>query len=237
MKKNGNNPPPMDLQEAMSVLDKVFEQCEVEPNSVPIEALAAYTAYRRERSIMKKVLLVLAIIAVLLVSLMFVKPSFSVKETEGEIPGLPEYTVEVSTFLPVYAVTARQDTRGLSVREEDNHTYKVEPVRNGTMEIFVTLINRQTKSITVEVDGVDHEGPVFRGSRVEDGKVFVFVHDEGSGVDYENAYAISGSGDYYEPVETDPAAGAVIFEYPDEVWDIYIPDRIGNTLHLAARIE
>ena len=58
-----------------------------------------------------------------------------------------------------------------------------------------------------------------------------------SGVDYDGIYAVNGAGIRIQPAETDPDTGTVVFPYPEEAWDVYIPDHIGNTLHLALKFE
>ena len=36
-----------------------------------------------------------------------------------------------------------------------------------------------------------------------------------------------------DALSTDAETGEILFPYPEENWDVYIPDHIGNTLHLA----
>lgn len=237
MNNNENKPPVMDAQEAKAMLDKIFEQCEVDPNSVPIEALAAYTDYQRKKQRRKKLIPVGVALVLLLVVSLLMPPRYTVEETTDGTYGLPVYLVHMKSLLPVRSVGARMGDRGVPVSEVDGKTFSVEPSRNGTMEITVTLFNRRSGTTTVEVNGVDNEAPVYTGSKVKEGKVSIFVRDDGTGVDFEGIYAMSESGDYIEPLGSEPEGGEVIFEYPEELWDIYIPDKLGNTLHLAAHFE
>ena len=62
------------------------------------------------------------------------------------------------------------------------------------------------------------------------------VEDAGIGVDYRAVYAVGASGEVYYPLSSGEETG-IVFEYPDEAWDIYIPDHIGNTLHLAIKLQ
>jgi hypothetical protein len=55
-------------------------------------------------------------------------------------------------------------------------------------------------------------------------------------VDYREIYAVSASGEVHYPVKASEEEG-VLFTYPDEAWDIYIPDHIGNTLHLSVKLH
>ena len=71
-----------------------------------------------------------------------------------------------------------------------------------------------------------------------DGKnVFLKVADEGIGVDFDGVYAVSGSGKAVKPRGYDRESGEVWFAYPKEKLDVYIPDSIGNTLHISMKIK
>ena len=156
---------------------------------------------------------------------------------EDGIRRLPVYTVHVENVLPVHSVKARQKNRMLPVYEADSRTYTIEPTRNGTLQISVALFNRQETSVTMNVEGVDRNGPAFIGSDVIGDLVYLYVKDEGIGVDYDGVYASNAAGIRILPTETDPATGTIVFPYPEEGWDVYIPDHIGNTLHLAVKFE
>ena len=64
----------------------------------------------------------------------------------------------------------------------------------------------------------------------------LFVQDEGIGIDYAEVYAVGKSGEVYKPISADEENG-IRFAYPDESWDIYISDHIGNVLHLALTLQ
>ena len=83
---------------------------------------------------------------------------------------------------------------------------------------------------------VDAEGPELLKSETLDDGFLLKVSDAGIGVDYRDIYAVSASGHTYYPVKASEEEG-VFVEYPKESWDIYIPDHIGNTLHLAVKIK
>ena len=58
--------PKMDAASATRILENVFDECEMKPNSVPIEALSAYSSYRKERFALQKTIIVIAMILFLL---------------------------------------------------------------------------------------------------------------------------------------------------------------------------
>jgi hypothetical protein len=83
---------------------------------------------------------------------------------------------------------------------------------------------------------VDAEGPKLLGNNTMDDGFVLKVSDAGIGVDYREIYAVSASGKTHYPISASEEDG-VVFEYPTETWDIYIPDHIGNTLHLSVKLN
>mgnify|MGYP007070223885 CR=1 FL=1 len=132
---------------------------------------------------------------------------------------------------------ARLRTHDLPVYEAGPSSYTVEPTRNGTLTIQVELINRQSTSVDRNVTEVDSEGPKLKESDISESTVRLTVTDSGIGVDFRNIYAKDAEGNIHYPLSAEPAAGSVIFEYPENEWDVYIPDYIGNTLHLTFTFE
>ena len=229
--------PELDAVTAADILNEVFDSCGRKPNTIPTEALSSYALYRKERFSLQRGVLAGALTLFLLVPLMFVLPRFEVsREAKGE-RGLPVYTVEVHSALPVGSVTARLRSRSLPVYEADRKRFTVEPIRNGTMTVRVELFNHQAVQNEYEVSEVDAEGPKLEDSRIGSDTVVLVVRDAGIGVNYRKITAIGISGAVYAPISTDEEKGEVLFSYPEEDWDVYIPDYIGNTLHLALSLK
>ena len=61
--------PKLDALAATKLLENVFEECNVEPNTVPMEALSAYSGYRKERFFLQRLILVIAIVLFMLLPL------------------------------------------------------------------------------------------------------------------------------------------------------------------------
>ena len=222
--------------ESADILESVFDACGSEPNNLPMETLASYAVYRKERFSLQRGILTAALIVFLMIPALFLIPAVAVSVDNTGERGLPVYTVEVDSLLPVGKVNARLHSHNLPVYEAGAKEYTVEPTRNGTLTIEVQLVNRQSTSSKQEVSAVDAEGPVLDSSDILEDIVVLKVHDPGIGVDYREVYAIGQSGDIYYPISADDEEG-IVFEYPDEAWDIYIPDHIGNTLHLAVKLK
>ncbi|MBR2189109.1 MAG: hypothetical protein IJ860_06860 [Eubacterium sp.] len=226
----------MDAVTEASILAEVFARCEKSPNTLPIEALSSYAVYRKERFSLQRGILAAAMILFLLLPLLFVLPEFDVTEEDTGARGLPVYAVSIRSILPVSSVTASMRGHALPVYEAARRSYSVEPTRNGTLLVEVKLANRQQARKEYSVTDVDADSPVLLGSETSAGKLILCVDDEGIGVDYREVRAAAASGTVIRPLAADAEQG-IVFSYPDEAWDIYIPDHIGNTLHLAVHFE
>ena len=225
----------LDQGVANEILEKVFKECGRKPNSVPMEALSSYMIYRKERFGLQRGVLATLLVLFFLLPFLFIDSRYTVRvEAAGE-RRLPVYVIEVSSPLPVFCVTA--DVRGqrLPVYEADAKTYMVEPTRNGEMRIDVALLNRQNTTCTVEVEGVDNKAPVLVSSGVVGGEVRLYAQDEGIGMDPGQAYGVTPDGERIEPDRYDTEKGLIVFAFPETDMDVYIPDYIGNELHLALK--
>ena len=226
----------LDPVEAAGMLAAVFDACGSKHNNIPMEALASYAVYRKERFSVQRSVLAVALAIFMMLPLLFFLPGFIIEEQEAGARGLPVYTVEVKSVLPVNRVLATMKDHSLPVYEAGAKSFTVEPIRNGKLNISVELINRQMVTDDCDVTAVDAEGPKLIENRTEGDSFIIKVEDAGIGVDYREVYAIGASGEVYYPVSADEEKG-IVFEYPDEAWDIYIPDHIGNTLHLAVKLQ
>ena len=222
--------------ETSEILDAVFSECGEEGNTVPMETIASYAVYRKERFTLQRAILAMALLVFMMLPLLFVLPSYTVSVEENGVRGLPVYTVKVDSLLPVAKVLASIKDHALPVYEASAREYMVEPTRNGRLDISVELINNQSISTEHDVTTVDAEGPKLIDSETHSDSFMLRVSDAGIGVDYRDIYAISESGEVHYPVTANEEEG-IIFSYPEETWDIYIPDHIGNTLHLSVKLH
>ena len=222
--------------ETSEILDAVFLRSGEEGNTVPMETISSYAVYRKERFTLQRLILAMALLVFMMLPLLFVLPSYTVSIEDSGSRGLPVYTVNVNSFLPVGRVLASIKGHALPVYEAGAKEFTVEPTRNGRLDVVVELINNQSVGTKYDVTSVDAEGPALVESENFDDGFVLRVSDAGIGVDYREIYAVSASGEVYYPVTANEEDG-VIFTYPDEAWDIYIPDHIGNTLHLSVKLH
>ena len=227
----------LDILTNENLLKEILEENHRKLYTIPLEALASYAVYRKERFSLQRGILITALVIFLLLPLFFLLPSFQVDIEEKGERGLPVYRVHVNSLLPIGSITAKMKSHFLPVYEADRKDYAIEPIRNGDMIIKVELINKQNVEGIYSVDEVDRQCPQLVNSETTKESVILYITDEGIGIDYDEIYALSASGETVYPLSMDTDTGAVTFSYPQENWDVYIPDYIGNILHLSLTFQ
>ena len=214
---------------ADQMLQNVFTVCETESNSVPLEVIEDFANYEKERFVFIRTILTIIIILLLFVPFLFVKGSVNISERQVEQS--PVYDIRVKSLFSA-EITAMQGGHHLPVYRTGLHTYCVEPTKNGAMDICVTFFNHQEITQTVQVIHADTLAPHFVNSQVSDQKVFLFVEDNESGIDYDGIYAMDSLGGISYPLSYDSVDGCIVFECPASAINVYIPDLVGNELIL-----
>lgn len=229
--------PELDEKTASQMLANIFDACEVEPNSIPLTVLTSYSNYRRERFLLQRIVLIIIMLFFCLVPLLFIAPDIQLNLKEEGSRNKPAYELVVDTFIPVSRITATINGSNIPVYEVADRTYSIEPTLNGTMTVTVTLKNRQFSSVTCEVDGVDTDSPVVISDKMADNQIYLYLSDPDSGIDYENISAMDIEGKEVKAAFYDEEGNYIVFDYPDKSLNIYIPDKMGNTLHLILTVK
>ena len=225
---------------ASKLLANVFDACEQEQNSIPLETLASYSEYRREKHGLAKTVLIIMLLIFVALPFCFISPEFTITSQPVKDPGrLPIYEVSVGGFLPVNVVTASVDGHGLTVFETGDRSFSVEPSQNGTMKVKVKLANRQYAVKEIAVEGIDLAAPTLVRDEVSGGMLRLIVTDDGT-IDYKNIHELYNSDldgvNAIYPVEYSEETGLVVFEFPPESMNVYVPDLAGNTLQLVITV-
>lgn len=228
--------PRLSPQAAEEILKEVFRLCDKEPNPTPIEVLVSYRDYRQERYVLQRYILDIVLVLFFLLPLLFILPVFSLTPDSDAEPGRPVYNIHIHTFLPITRVIATIDGYNLSVYETDNHTYSLEPTRNGELTVTVTLANKQYLTRKILVDSVDREAPRLASSRQEQGRLYLYLTDNASGIYYDGIYALDADEQKITPLSINPETGCVEFLCPQDTMNIYIPDLSGNQLQLVVSV-
>ena len=221
---------------AGQMLQNIFDVCEVEPNTVPLDDLQSYSNYRKDRFFLQKVILVVIMLLFLAIPFMFIGPKIGMLEQVTAAPH-PTYHLDVDSLLPVTSVKATVDGVDVPVYEKQKKVYSIEPEISGTMTVTVTCVNNQWETTEVQVSTIDREVPEVTNDQVKDGYVYIYLKDEGSGVDWAKIYAQNANGDTFKPEKYDAKAGWIAFKYPEKSINIFITDKSENVLQLALTIK
>lgn len=228
----------LDFETASRILEQAFEANQMDANSIPLEVLASYSNYRRDRFTLQRTILVIMMALFLLLPFLFVPSSFTITEDYTLARSYnPVYRLEVDSFMLVERVNATIDGYNIPVYEMDAHVYSIEPSRNGRMEVTVTLTNRQTRTEYVDVTAVDREVPVATSCTKEGSLIHLYLSDSGSGVDFSAIQAIDLDGQEVQPVSVDESAGCITFSDVEDTLNVYVPDLAGNKLQLILSIK
>lgn len=229
--------PELNLEQADRILENIFAATNTEPNLIPLEVLTSYSNYRRERFSLQKTIILIIMVLFLMLPLLFVPSEFSIRADDDAAAVNPTYTLKITTPMPVQRVHASIDGRSVPVYEIAARTYSIEPAVNGTMTVTVTLINHQTATQEIEVANVDFEAPVLVSSDLDKEHVYLYLSDVGTGIAYGRIEAATTTGLRVVPVSYDEKTGCVVFSYPKDSLNIYIPDLAGNSLHLVLTLK
>ncbi len=234
MSDNKNNNINISQELADQMLQNIFEACDVSPNTVALEELETYTAYRRDRFKLRKVLTAFILVLFIFVPFLFLSPEIvSVQQTPDSDP---TYNISVESFIPVVSVTATVNGKNVPVVEKQKGVYTLQPGEEGIMNVKITTLNRQYITKKIHVTSVDNVTPFVVDSMRDGDKFYLYVDDNISGVDYETVYAQGADSKKIMPIQIDEKKGMIVFKYPSESINIFISDMAGNQLQLLLTI-
>ena len=229
--------PQLSFEEASRILERAFEVNEMENNSIPLEVLASYSNYRKERFTLQRTILVIIMTLFILLPLLFIPAAFTVNMDETlDRDFNPVYRLTVDSLMLVDRVSASIDGFNIPVYEVDSHIYSIEPSRNGEMEVTVTLINRQTLTQHVKVTGVDREVPTALSCSKVGDELHLYLSDDGSGIDFSGIEALDLEGNEIDVISVDEEAGCVTLSAASDTINVYVTDQAGNKLQLILTI-
>lgn len=235
--KEMDQQPKLKLDDASKILENVFKESNVEPNSVPLEVLTAYSNYRKERFSLQRLVLVIIMVLFFMLPFLFVPSRFEIVKNAEQTEINPTYTLNVTSKMLIKRVTAEINGRNVPVYEVDAHKYSIEPSVNGTMKVTVTLMNHQTSTQYVEVEHVDMQNPTVVSTSTDENYVYLYLSDIGSGIDYETIEAVRMDGQTVQPAFVEEETGCVAFSYPDTTLNVYIQDKAANQLQLVISLH
>ena len=230
--------PQLSTDAASKVLYNVFEACELQPSTLPIDTLASYSEYRREKYSLQKYILLFVFVIFLVLPLFFIAPRLDLSLSDFS-SDYPTYSLTVdSKIVPVSRVSAAIDGVPVSVYESGVRQFSITPTVNGELTVRVTLSNRQYNIVSATVEGIDVDSPDFLWSTKDDEQnlLYINVSETGSGLDPDGCFAVTVSGERMDAVDVDVDRQCVVFAFPDEDFTFFISDRKGNTLQLLVSV-
>ena len=224
--------PSFSLDDAERLLEFVFYEEGRKPNTIPLATLIEYNEYRMQRHTLQRYFVFFIILCFAAIPLFTITPEFTLDiDKAAAKSGQLKYTFTIDSFIPVDTATAQIGDKIVPVLQDGKKSYYMLPTANGPMDVTVNFANKRSVTETINVTGVDRDVPELVSSKTANDKVYLYVKDTGSGINWKRIYALNGAGDKIAPSSYNAIIGELIFEYPDDYLNVYIPDRTGNVLH------
>ena len=217
--------PTLDTQTANQLLNNVFNACDMDPSSIPVEVLESWGNYKKPSFSLGRFFAYIFTILLVLLPLMFIHPTIIAERKNVKSATNAVYDIELKTLLPIRDASADLDGRPIALTKNGSHSYSAEITQNGTLTITAASVNGQTVTRTYQVSHLDTDKPELVNSYSQDGVVYLEILDTFSGIDYDHITGITP-----ESVNTD--TGVIAFHIPDNPTTVTIPDNAGNELTL-----
>lgn len=230
------NVPLLSEELAEQLLQNVLEAEALPPSSIPLSVLISYSNYRKERFAFQRWILLLILILFCLLPLLFVYPKFQISLESDADAYPPIYGFALETSFPLKSVAASLNGEEIPISQEEAQHFTLEPTDNGTLLVTAQLKNYQYHQETLEIDTVDTKSPVYQSSSQDGDHFYLYVSDALSGVDYASVTATDTNGNSVLLDSYDEQEGCLVFLYPEQTLDVYVPDYAGNTLHLILNV-
>lgn len=152
----------------------------------------------------------------------------SVKSTDVGHGVEARVEVAVDSPFPIHEVLLqKEDGTLVTGKRTGDGIYTATVKRNGRYFITVTANNGRADTSSVSIISIDETLPE-ADCHVKDGLLYITVSDLGSGIDYDNLYLTTASGDKIKPENSEPAAGTAVFLLPKEDAVLCVQDLAGN---------
>ncbi len=144
--------PQLDPKTASLVLQNVFDSCDAEPNTIPLEVFSTYENYKKHRYSIQIFLSLAALLLFFLLPFKFILPDFMISDPISTADETLVYHIVVDSHLPHKAIEANLNGKYLPTHMVSDGFFMVEPGDDGLLEVKVTLINGQYLTKTVDVN-------------------------------------------------------------------------------------
>lgn len=230
--------PALTGREKELLLSELLDSLGLPDNSIPLEYIQEYDIYRGRRTSTMRWIIAIAALVLIAVPLLFLNPDVKVEKSQSsnKYTGLPSYSLEVSSMMPVRSVVAtvtdKEGSQAVPVMQENENTYTLLPRTDGKMTVTVKTAGRGIRKSSVKVRSFDTWPPVLVSTSSKDGHLILHLSDKGSGVDFSRIAAEDEEGNKVDVLSSDSDNNTVAFDYPEKSFKVTVPDKAGNVLHL-----
>lgn len=216
---------------ADQMLSNIFDICEYEGNTVPLQVLSSYSNFRKEKNYLQRGIVLVFLILLLLAPVLFVTPTITVEKT-GEFQQRPAVWVSYQNLLPIHEIYAGMDDHPVPVQETKRGSFLIFPDRNGELQVKITLVNGQSGTETITVENADLMPPKLVKSQRADHELTIFLSDDSGELDFEACYAKTEQGKIIRPLRYSEEDMCLTFAETEQTLNIYVQDQGGNVLQL-----
>lgn len=210
---------------------------ELGANTVPLDDIRSYNAYRHTRHLLISALAGLGIFTLASLPFLLELPSYQTDVEKNPENGMPVCTLSVNTHLvPISSVAADIEDVSMPVYKDNQETYRIRPTRNGDMTIRIAMANGRSETAVIPVSGVDETPPEIGDVDYVHGTLSITLTDDESGMDAISVYLL-------DPEENSILPSAIngsIYSFaadPDTAYTLYASDQAGNTYTVKLHVE
>lgn len=214
--------PALTGREKELLLSELLDSLGLPDNSIPLEYIQEYDIYRGRRTSTMRWIIAIAALVLIAVPLLFLNPDVKVEKSQSsnKYTGLPSYSLEVSSMMPVRSVVAtvtnKEGSQAVPVMQENENTYTLLPRTDGKMTVTVKTAGRGIRKSSVKVRSFDTWPPVLVSTSSKDGHLILHLSDKGSGVDFSRITAEDEEGNKVDVLSSDSENNTVTFDYPEK---------------------
>lgn len=148
-------------------------------------------------------------------------------------------TVDFSVSKAVLLDSVSAEMAGAPVGTEtlSPGSYRVEAPKNGTLTLSARTFFGQVTETTLNITAVDAEPPTVREDELRDGEMYIYLADDGSGVDWGSVkVSDAATGRALDGLDVNEAEDFIRFPFPDAPARVSVADNSGNPLTVLLQL-
>lgn len=114
--------PTLDTQTANQLLNNVFNACDMDPSSIPVEVLESWGNYKKPSFSLGRFFAYIFTILLVLLPLMFIHPTIIAERKNVKSATNAVYDIELKTLLPIRDASADLDGRPTQLTKNGSHS-------------------------------------------------------------------------------------------------------------------